>query len=91
MWGGGALLSESRLRLLSQAAGLLREFEARGVPADVLVTDMDWHHTCYRRTYGNESEKSMDASHNWPCWSGFSFDKKSCPSRSTRRAAATRR
>jgi len=43
-----------------EAAGLLREFEARGVPADVLVTDMDWHHTCYRRTYGNESEKSMD-------------------------------
>ncbi|EOD14217.1 hypothetical protein EMIHUDRAFT_119618 [Emiliania huxleyi CCMP1516] len=62
-----------------QAAGLLREFEARGVPADVLVTDMDWHHTCYRRTYGNESEKSMDASHNWPCWSGFSFDKKYFP------------
>uniref|UniRef100_A0A7S3SKK2 ShKT domain-containing protein n=1 Tax=Emiliania huxleyi TaxID=2903 RepID=A0A7S3SKK2_EMIHU len=62
-----------------EAAGLLREFEARGVPADVLVTDMDWHHTCYRRTYGNESEKSMDASHNWPCWSGFSFDKKYFP------------
>ena len=37
---------------------------------------MDWHHTCYRRTYGSDAEKSMDASHNWPCWSGFTFDKK---------------
>ena len=59
-----------------EAEALLREFDERGVPCDVLITDMDWHRTCYRRTYGNESEKSMDASHNWPCWSGFSFDKK---------------
>jgi alpha-glucosidase (family GH31 glycosyl hydrolase) len=59
-----------------EAASLLREFDERGVPCDVLITDMDWHHTCYRRTYGNASEKSMDASHNWPCWSGFSFDRK---------------
>lgn len=35
--------------------------------------------SCYRRTYGSEAEKSMDASHNWPCWSGFSFDRKYFP------------
>ena len=46
------------------------------MPCDVLITDMDWHHTCYRRTYGTDAEKSMDASNNWPCWSGFSFDRK---------------
>ena len=27
------------------------------VPLDVLVSDMDWHHTCYRATYGEESER----------------------------------
>ena len=59
-----------------EAESLLKEFDERGVPCDVLITDMDWHHTCYRRTYGNASEKSMDASNNWPCWSGFTFDKK---------------
>ena len=62
-----------------EADALLREFDERGVPCDVLITDMDWHHTCYRRTYGAESEKSMDASQNWPCWSGFSFDRKYFP------------
>ena len=59
-----------------ESRALLKEFDARGVPCDVLITDMDWHHTCYRRTYGKEDEKSMDASHNWPCWSGFTFDRK---------------
>ena len=59
-----------------ESEALLREFDERGVPCDVLITDMDWHHTCYRRTYGSDAEKSMDASHNWPCWSGFSFDRK---------------
>ena len=50
--------------------------QARGVPLDVLITDMDWHHTCYRRTYGTDTEKSMDPSGNWPCWSGFTWDPK---------------
>ena len=59
-----------------EAQSLLREFEAQSIPLDVLITDMDWHPTCYRRTYGSESEKRMDASGNWPCWSGFSWDKK---------------
>ena len=59
-----------------EAQSLLREFEAQSIPLDVLITDMDWHPTCYRRTYGTESEKRMDASGNWPCWSGFSWDKK---------------
>ena len=31
---------------------ILREYEAHALPVDALVTDMDWHHTCYRRTYG---------------------------------------
>lgn len=59
-----------------EAQALLREFEAQAVPLDVLVTDMDWHPTCYRRTFGSDAEKSMDASNNWPCWSGFSWDRK---------------
>ena len=62
-----------------EAERLLREADEHGVPADVLITDMDWHHTCYRRTYGSEGEKSMDKSGNWPCWSGFSFDRKYFP------------
>ena len=49
------------------------------MPLDTVVSDMDWHHTCFRRTYGSEDEKSMDFSHNWPCWSGFSFDRKHFP------------
>ena len=32
-----------------ESRALLKEFDARGVPCDVLITDMDWHHTCYRR------------------------------------------
>lgn len=31
-----------------ESAALLREFDERGVPADVLITDMDWHHTYLR-------------------------------------------
>ena len=49
------------------------------MPLDTVVSDMDWHNTCFRRTYGSEDEKSMDFSHNWPCWSGFSFDRKHFP------------
>ena len=29
-----------------EASELLKEFDERGVPCDVLITDMDWHHTC---------------------------------------------
>ena len=62
-----------------ESVKLLREFDDFGVPADVLITDMDWHHTCYRATYGSEGEKHMDASDNWPCWSGFTWDRKYFP------------
>ncbi|KAL1512178.1 hypothetical protein AB1Y20_005444 [Prymnesium parvum] len=62
-----------------ESSALVREFEDHGVPLDVLVTDMDWHPTCYRRTFGSDAEKSMDASNNWPCWSGFTWDRKYFP------------
>ena len=58
---------------------MLQDHDDYGVPLDVLVTDMDWHHTCYRATYGEQREKHMDASDNWPCWSGFSWDRKYFP------------
>ena len=48
-----------------ESAALVEEFEEHSVPLDVLVTDMDWHTTCYRRTYGTAEEKSMDYSNNW--------------------------
>eukprot|EP00966_Prymnesium_polylepis_P095514 2212486-Prymnesium_polylepis.1 len=59
-----------------ESTALVQEFEDQGVPLDVLVTDMDWHPTCYRRTFGSDREKSMDASNNWPCWSSFTWDRK---------------
>ena len=62
-----------------ETSALVDQFEDHGVPLDTVVSDMDWHHTCFRRTYGSEDEKSMDFSHNWPCWSGFSFDRKHFP------------
>ena len=52
---------------------------AKGLPLDVLVTDMDWHHTCYRSTHGDPAERAMDLAGEWPCWTGWSFDLKHYP------------
>ena len=62
-----------------EAEALLDEFDAHGLPLDVLITDMDWHHTCYRATYGSDAERHMDPSRNWPCWTGFTWDAKYFP------------
>ena len=41
-----------------ETSALVDQFEDHGVPLDTVVSDMDWHHTCFRRTYGSEDEKS---------------------------------
>ncbi len=49
---------------------LVRDFESRSLPLDVLVVDMDWHQT-FGGAWGNEKDQSGHTKG----WSGFTWDR----------------
>jgi alpha-glucosidase len=54
---------------------LVRDFEARTLPLDVLVVDMDWH-----QTFGGAwDDKPKDQSGHTKGWTGFTWDRNYFP------------
>ena len=54
---------------------IVDNYEQRGIPLDVLVTDMDWHITFYKEA----SEGKKDLAGQTIGWTGFTWDKHLFP------------
>eukprot|EP00300_Choanocystis_sp_HF-7_P002858 c1216_g1_i1.p1 GENE.c1216_g1_i1~~c1216_g1_i1.p1 ORF type:complete len:964 (-),score=198.23 c1216_g1_i1:80-2971(-) len=58
-----------------ETISIIREYEEYSVPLDVMVTDMDWHKTCYRE----QDQGYVDLAGQPACWTGWSWDRKYFP------------
>lgn len=54
---------------------IIKEYDLNSVPLDVMVTDMDWHNTCYRE----QDQGYTDLAGQPACWTGWTWDTKYFP------------
>ena len=54
---------------------IVDNYEQRGIPLDVLVTDMDWHITFYKEAHNGKK----DLAGQTIGWTGFTWDKHLFP------------
>eukprot|EP00301_Raphidiophrys_heterophryoidea_P003039 c11388_g2_i2.p1 GENE.c11388_g2_i2~~c11388_g2_i2.p1 ORF type:complete len:1002 (+),score=259.44 c11388_g2_i2:119-3124(+) len=58
-----------------ESISIIKEYDEYSVPLDVLVTDMDWHNTCYRE----QDMGYVDLAGQPACWTGWTWDDKYFP------------
>jgi len=58
-----------------ESVSIIKEYDEYSVPLDVLVTDMDWHNTCYRE----QDMGYVDLAGQPACWTGWTWDDKYFP------------
>ena len=49
---------------------IVKNYEQRGIPLDVLVTDMDWHKTFYKEAAAGKKDQANQTIG----WTGFTWD-----------------